>query len=156
MKKLAVSWTALMLVIALMSVCAYAEETVFRTTVPSFHTLSIAIYGNGSVFVNGKEYKQSANITVPRQKDIQVEIKSDTGWCIQRAEYNSLTLSGQIFSRSVTIPSVNADGILAVQFGRTVVTGVKTGDDAQPILWLCILMASAVTSIALLKKLKHT
>ena len=80
----------LALIVALLPVSVWAQETTLTTTVPAVHTLHIALNGNGQIVVDGFPYEQTADIQIKRHSTPEISVIPDSGWKLK-----SVSLDGQ-------------------------------------------------------------
>lgn len=80
----------LVLMIALLPVSVWAQETTLTANVPSVHTLHIELIGNGRIVVDGVPYKQTASLQIKRHSTPEISVIPDNGWKLK-----SVLLDGQ-------------------------------------------------------------
>ncbi len=99
----------------LIPVSAFAAETTLTTTVPSDISLKIQISGKGSVFVNGKEYKKSKEITLKRSGEILYKIVPNKNYEVKSVLYNGDDMTESLKDGTFSV-AVNGDAVLKVDF----------------------------------------
>lgn len=116
---------------ALLPLAALAETTTtLKTTVPSEHTITIVCGEHGSVKINGKTYKGTFTIQVPRLGDMTIRANPDDGyglWKIEAADMDGVTIDG----RKITLSSVHSDNTLIIRFYKLPDTENDEPTDAE-------------------------
>jgi len=132
------------------SFSAMAESTKLQTVIPSEHSITINCGVNGKVMVNGVSYTGTVSLKVPRHSDLVITAVPNSGFGIAQlgaANMDGVTISGQ----TLTLKSVYRDNIVSATFYQllpynpgtgTAFPGVKTGDEAAPALYMCLMLMS--------------
>lgn len=80
----------LVLLVGLLSVSVWAQETTLTADVPSVHALHIELTGNGKIVVDSVPYEKTADIQIKRHSAPEISVIPDSGWNLK-----SILLDGQ-------------------------------------------------------------
>lgn len=125
-------------------ITADAQKTVFRTTIPSEHSLYLIINGQGIVTIDGKQYSKTANIPIPRHSEPFVEIQAARGYYMRSVTYNKENITYLVNSGKWTIPKVETDVLLSVVFVKDS-GNPPTGDAFNP--WMMVLLIASILGL---------
>lgn len=118
----------LLVIVMLLSTTVWAQETTLQTVIPSSHTISMEMIGNGTVFVNGVAYTHSADIQVQRQHRPEISILETGSSRIKTVLWCGEDVTTGFQSGTWLAPVSLEDAVLVVQFEQLSSTP-QTGDD---------------------------
>lgn len=131
----------LALIIALLPVSVWAQETTLTTTVPAVHTLHIALNGNGQIVVDGVPYEQTADIQIKRHSTPEISVIPDSGWKLKSVSLDGQDVTTEFQSGAFTFSEMREDLELTVVFEAQSSTP-QTGDQSNiEILYLLIFLS---------------
>lgn len=119
----------LVLMIALLPVSVWAQETTLTANVPSVHTLHIELTGNGRIVVDGVPYEKTADIQIKRHSTPVISATPDSGWKLESVSFGGKDITEQIQNGTFTCSEMCNDLELIVIFeaqSSTPQTGDKT------------------------------
>lgn len=125
-------------------ITADAQKTVFRTTIPSEHSLYLIINGQGIVTIDGKQYSKTTNIPIQRHSEPFVEIQAARGYYMRSVTYNEENISYLFNSDKWTMPKVETDVSLSVVFVKDS-GNPPTGDSFNP--WIMVLLTASILGL---------
>lgn len=137
----------LVLIVALLPVSVWAQETTLTTTVPSVHTLHIALNGNGQIVVDGVPYKQTASLQIKRHSTPEISVIPDSGWKLKSVLLDGQDITEEFQSGAFAFSEMREDLKLTVVFEEQSSTP-QTGDQSN-IEILYLLMFLSVIGIIL-------
>lgn len=131
----------LVLMIALLPVSVWAQETTLTANVPSVHTLHIELTGNGKIIVDGVPYKKTADIQIKRHSAPAIFANPDSGWKLESVSFGGKDITEQIQNGTFTCPEMCDNAELIVVF-ETQSSAPQTGDKTNiEILSLAMLLS---------------
>jgi len=136
------------------------SNTVLKTSVPDFVTLTIEITGKGSVWIGDQKYSDSQTVSIPRNAQTVVSFQSATGYRLSSIKLNGNDISQQLDGSSLVIDSPNQNMTLSVVFLRksAIWPGMNppTGDyQIRTQFFLCMLSLVSLLLLPLTKRRKH-
>ena len=137
----------LVLIVALLPVSVWAQETTLTTTVPSVHTLRIALNGNGQIVVDGVPYKQTASLQIKRHSTPEISVIPDSGWKLKSVMLDGQDITEEFQDGAFAFSETREDLKLTVVFEAQSSTP-QTGDQSN-IEILYLLMVLSVIGIIL-------
>lgn len=127
------------LIIALLPVSVWAQETTLTANVPSVHTLHIELTGNGRIVVDGVPYEKTAEIQIKRHSAPAVSATPDSGWKLESVSFGGKDITEQIQNGTFNCPEMCNDAELIVVFesqSNTPQTGDKTNIEILSLVML--------------------
>ena len=144
----------LVLIVALLPVSVWAQETTLTTTVPAVHTLYIALNGNGQIVVDGVPYEQTADIQIKRHSTPEISVIPDSGWKLKSVSLNGQNVTEEFQSGVFTFSEMREDLELTVVFEAQSSTP-QTGDQSNiEILYLLMFLSVIGTLLCVLTRRK--
>ena len=137
----------LILIIALLPISVWAQETTLTANVPSVHTLHIELTGNGRIIVDGIPYEKTADIQIKRHSAPAIFANPDSGWKLESVSFGSKDITEQIQNGTFTCPEMCDNAELIVVF-ETQSSTPQTGDQSN-IETLYLLMLLSVIGMLL-------
>ena len=131
----------LVLIVMLLPITVWAQETTLTTTIPSSHTLHIEVTGNGTIMIDGVAYTKTASLQVQRQHRPEILLQITEGQKIKSVLWGSENVTEAFQNGKWTAPEVTEDAVLSVTFEKTSSTP-QTGDTSHPELWFALLILS--------------
>lgn len=132
----------LALMIMLLSVTVWAQETTLTTTIPSSHTLHMEVTGNGTIKVDGVAYTKTASLQVQRQHRPEISVLAADGSKIKTVLWGSEDVTAAFQSGKWTAPEILEDAVLTVVFeGPSDIP--QTGDHRPLDFWVLLMFLSA-------------
>lgn len=145
----------LVLVIVLLPVTVWAQETTLTTVVPTSHTLHIELTGEGTIFVDGVAYTQSADVQIQRQSRPEISLQTTDGYKIKTVLWGSEDVTAAFQNGKWSAPEITEDAALTVTFEKTSSTP-QTGDTFHHKQWLALLTLTVLgLSVCLLRSKKE-
>lgn len=129
----------LVLMIALLPISVWAQETTLTANVPSVHTLHIELTGNGRIVVDDVPYEKTADIQIKRHSTPAIAITPDSGWTLESVSFGAQDITEQIQNGTFVFPEMCNDAELVVVFearGSTPQTGDKTNIEILSLVML--------------------
>ena len=120
----------LVLMIALLPVSVWAQETTVTANVPSVHTLHIDLTGNGRIVVDGVPYETTADIQIKRYSTPAISAIPDSGWELESVSFDNRDITEQIQNGTFTCSEMCDDAELIVVFEAQSSTP-QTGDNSN-------------------------
>ena len=120
----------LVLMIALLPVSVWAQETTLTANVPSVHTLHIDLTGNGRIVVDGVPYETTADIQIKRYSTPAISAIPDSGWELESVSFDNRDITEQIQNGTFTCSEMCDDAELIVVFEAQSSTP-QTGDNSN-------------------------
>lgn len=120
----------LVLIVALLPVSVWAQETTLTTTVPSVHTLHIALSGNGKIVVDGVPYEQNASLQIKRHSTPEISVIPDSGWKLKSVSLDGQDITAEFQSGVFAFSEMCEDLKLTVVF-ETQSSTPQTGDQSN-------------------------
>ena len=143
----------LALIIVLLSVTVWAQETVLTTIVPSSHTLHIDVAGEGTILVDGVAYTKTAEAQVQRHHTPEISILTVDGYRIKTVLWGDEDVTAAFRNGKWTAPKIVDAATLTVTFEQSPIPQSK--ENPCPYLWLVLLiLIILVTVICLLRRKK--
>ena len=143
----------LALIIVLLSVTVWAQETVLTTIVPSSHTLHIDVAGEGTILVDGVAYTKTAEAQVQRHHTPEISILTADGYRIKTVLWGDEDVTAAFRNGKWTAPKIVDAATLTVTFEQSPIPQSK--ENPCPYLWLVLLiLIILVTVICLLRRKK--
>lgn len=131
----------LALIVALLPVSVWAQETTLTTTVPAVHTLHIALNGNGQIVVDGVPYEQTADIQIKRHSTPEISVMPDSGWKLKSVSLDGQDVTTEFQSGAFKFSEMREDLELTVVFEAQSSTP-QTGDQSNiEILYLLMFLS---------------
>ncbi len=131
----------LVLIIVLLSISVWAQETTLTANVPSVHTLHIELTGNGRIVVDGVPYEKTADIQIKRHCTPAISATPDSGWELESVSFGGKDITEQIQNGAFAFPEMCNDAELIVVFESQSNTP-QTGDQSNiEILYLLMLLS---------------
>lgn len=137
----------LVLIIALLPVSVWAQETTLTTNIPSVHTLHIELSGNGRIIVDGVPYEKTEDIQISRHSTPVISATPDSGWKLKSVSFSGKDITEQIQNGTFTCSEMCNNEELIVVFESQSNTP-QTGDQSN-IENLCLLMLLSVIGMLL-------
>lgn len=104
------------LIIALLPVSVWAQETTLTANVPSVHTLHIELTGNGRIVVDGVPYEKTADIQIKRHSAPTISVTPDSGWELESVSFVGKDITERIQNGTFAFPEMCNDTELIVVF----------------------------------------
>lgn len=145
----------LILIVMLLPVTVWAQETTLTTVVPSSHTLHIEVTGNGTIVVEGVAYTKTADIQVQRQHRPEISIQAANDSKIKTVLWDSEDITAAFQDGKWIAPEITENAVLTVTFEKISSTP-QTGDSFYPESWFCLLIFSALGFVVCLRKRKNS
>ena len=131
----------LVLMIALLPVSVWAQETTLTANVPSVHTLHMELTGNGRIVVDGVPYEKTADIQIKRHSAPVISATPDSGWKLESVSFGGKDITEQIQNGTFTCPEMCDNAELIVVF-ETQSSTPQTGDQSNiETLYLLMLLS---------------
>ena len=137
----------LVLIIALLSVSVWAQETTLTANVPSVHTLHIELTGNGRIVVDGVPYEKTADIQIKRHSVPEISVIPDNEWKLKSVFLDGQDITSEFQGGVFDFSEMRDDLKLTVVFEAQSSTP-QTGDQSN-IEILYLLMFLSVIGIIL-------
>jgi len=134
-----------LILLVLLPVTVWAQETTLTTMIPTTHILHIDIVGDGEIVVDGVSYTQSGDLQIPRGATPQISVKPTDGAVLKSAIVNEKDITEELCKGAYTLPEMFFDARLVVAF-ETVPGAPKTGDPA-PVSALCLAMLLSLAGV---------
>lgn len=132
----------LVLIVMLLPITVWAQETTLTTTIPSSHTLHMEVTGNGTIKVDGVAYTKTADIQVQRQYRPEISILAADGSKIKSVFWGSEDVTVAFQNGKWTAPEILEDAVLKVVFeGPSDIP--QTGDHRPLDFWVLLMFLSA-------------
>ena len=146
MKRFTILWSIICVIVfsVVLPITADAQKTVFRTTIPSEHSLYLIINGQGIVTIDGKQYSKTTNIPIQRHSEPFVEIQAARGYYMRSVTYNEENITYLFNSDKWTMPKVETDVSLSVVFVKDS-GNPPTGDSFNP--WIMVLLTASILGL---------
>lgn len=148
MKKKYLVWVAMIFAVAWLlagPLKTFAAETVLTTTVPTEFSLRIEVDGQGTVFVNGTEYRDGDTVVIPRNTDALYRFTPDNGHKLTSVVYNGIQHIGECKDGTLQL-FVDNNAVLQIRF-TAISQGPQTGD-TDNIVGVYAVMALALLTVA--------
>lgn len=143
----------LALMVVLLPVTVWAQETVLTTIVPSSHTLHMEVAGEGTVLIDGVAYTRTAEVQVQRHHAPEISIQAADGFQIKTVLWGSDEVTAAIQNGKWTAPKLVDDAALTVTFEQSSIPQSEKG--CCPCLWIILLiLVILVIVICLLRRKK--
>lgn len=137
----------LVLIVMVLPVTVWAQETTLTTNIPSVHTLHIELTGNGRIVVDGVSYEQTADKQIKRHSAPEISVIPDNGWKIKSVTLDGQDITGKIQRDTFTFPEIYGDVELIVVFEAQ--SGTPQTGDKSNIEMLFLLMLLSVIGMIL-------
>lgn len=131
----------LAIIVMLLPVTVWAQETTLTTVVPSSHTLHIEVTGDGTITIDGVAYTQTADVQVWRQHRPEITIQTAEGSKIKTILWGSQDVTAAFQDGKWTAPEILNDAVLTVTFEKISNTP-QTGDSFHPEFCITLLIFS--------------
>lgn len=141
----------LVLIVVLLPVSVWAQETTLTANVPSVHTLHIELTGNGRIVIDGVPYEKAADIQINRHSIPDISIEPDSGWKLESVSFGSKDITEQIQNGTFTFPEMCNDAELIVVFesqSDVPQTGDKTNIEILSLVMLLSVIGMLLCVIA--------
>lgn len=145
----------LALMIMLLPVTVWAQETTLTTVIPSSHTLHIEVTGNGTIVVDGVAYTKTVDIQVQRQHRPEISVQAANDSKIKTVLWGNEDVTSAFQNGKWTAPEITENAVLTVTFEKISSTP-QTGDSFHLELWLGLLTFSMLGLAVCLRKRKKT
>lgn len=131
----------LVLLVGLLSVSVWAQETTLTANVPSVHTLHIELSGNGKIVVDGVPYEKTADIQIKRHGVPTISFTPDSGWELESVSLNGQDITSEFQEGTFAFPEMCDNSELTVVF-EAISDIPQTGDKLNiKILYLVMLLS---------------
>lgn len=120
----------LVLMIALLPVSVWAQETTLTANVPSVHTLHIELIGNGRIVVDGVPYEKTADVLIKRHSTPIISVTPDNGWKLKSVLLDGQYITAEFQGGTFTCSEMCDDAELIVVFEAQSSTP-QTGDNSS-------------------------
>jgi len=137
----------LALIVVLLPVSVWAQETTLTADVPSVHNLHIELTGKGRIIVDGVPYEKSVNLQIRRHSTPALSATPDSGWKLKSVSFGDQDITGQIQNGTFTFPEMCDDAELIVVFEAK--SNVPQTGDQTNIEILSLLMLLSVVGMIL-------
>lgn len=104
------------LVVMLCSCVVCAKDTVLTTTVPDTCLLTLNISGEGTVWINGQDYRKTSTIEIKRNQKIKIDMQSEQGWHLDSLLHDGENKISHLENGIYTFETGNATSIINVSF----------------------------------------
>ena len=132
----------LVLIVMLLPITVWAQETTLTTVVPSSHTLHIEVTGDGTITIDGVAYTQTADVQVWRQHRPEISLQIADGYKIKTVLWDGDDVTAAFQSGKWTAPEILEDAVLTVVFeGPSDIP--QTGDHRPLDFWVLLMFLSA-------------
>ena len=132
----------LVLIVMLLPITVWAQETTLTTTIPSSHTLHMEVTGNGTIKVDGVAYTTTADIQIQRQCRPEISLQITEGQKIKSVLWDGDDVTAAFQSGKWTAPEILEDAVLTVVFeGPSDIP--QTGDHRPLDFWVLLMFLSA-------------
>lgn len=131
----------LAIIVMLLPVTVWAQETTLTTVVPSSHTLHIEVTGEGTILVDGVAYIKTVDISVKRQQMPEISVLTAEGSKIKTILWGSQDVTAAFQDGKWTAPEILNDAVLTVTFEKISNTP-QTGDNIYLEFWIALLIFS--------------
>lgn len=135
------------LIIALLPVSVWAQETTLTANVPSVHALHIELTGNGRIVVDGVPYEKTVSLQIKRHSVPEISVIPDSGWKLESVSFGGKDITEQIQNGTFAFPEMCHDAELIVVF-ETQSSTPQTGDKSN-IEFLYLVMFLSVIGMLL-------
>ena len=143
----------LVLIVMLLPITVWAQETTLTTTIPSSHTLHMEVTGNGTIKVDGVAYTKTASLQVQRQHRPEISVLAADGK-IKTVLWDGDDVTAAFQSGKWTAPEILEDAVLQVVFeGPSDIP--QTGDHRPLDFWVLLMFLSAGLSGLLMASQKR-
>lgn len=143
----------LALMIVLLPVTVWAQETTLITVVPASHTVHMEVAGEGTVLIDGVAYTKAAKVQVQRHHTPEISIQAADGFQIKTVFWGNEDVTAAIQNGKWTAPKLVDDAALTVTFEQSSIPQSEQG--CCPCLWIVLLiLAILVIVICLLRRKK--
>ena len=129
------------IIVILLPVTVWAQETTLTTVVPSSHTLHIEVIGEGTILVDGVAYIKTVDISVQRQHRPDISILAADDSIIKTVLWGNKEVTAGFQDGKWTAPEILNDATLTVTFEKISNTP-QTGDSFHPEFWITLLIFS--------------
>lgn len=120
----------LILIVVLLPVSVWAQETTLTANVPSVHTLHIELTGNGRIVVDGVPYEQTADIQIKRHSTPIISVTPDNGWKLKSVLLDGQYITAEFQGGAFVFSEMRNDVKLTVVFEAQSSTP-QTGDNSS-------------------------
>lgn len=141
----------LVLMIALLPVSVWAQETTLTANVPSVHTLHIELNGNGRIVVDGVPYEKTVSLQIKRHSVPEISVIPDIGWKLESVSFGGKDITEQIQNGTFTCPEMCDNAELIVVFetqSSTPQTGDKTNIEILSLVMLLSVLGMILCMVA--------
>ena len=136
-----VRYLFLVLIIILLPVSVWAQETTLTTTIPTVHTLHITLNGKGQIVVDDVPYEQIASLQVKRYNTPKISVIPSNGWQLQSVFLDGQDITTEVQNGTFLLAEMCNDVTLTVIF-ETQISTPQTGDQSNiEIIYLLILLS---------------
>lgn len=143
----------LALMIGLLSVTVWAQETTLQTIVPSNHIIHLDLKGTGTILVDGVAYSDSADIQVQRQHRPEISIPVAEGKKIKSVLWGSEDVTSAFENGKWVTPEIVEDVVLTITL-EEISSTPQTGDNSNLNLWVVLLSISLIGLVVCLRRSK--
>ena len=150
--------TACQIILALFLLCllpltVWAQETALTTVVPSSHTLSVLVEGEGTILVDGVVYTKTEKVQVQRHRRPEIHIQAAEGSQIKKVLWGEEEITASLRNGSWTAPETVEDAALTVTFEQIFTPQVE--EPCYHELWIVLLiLALLLLAICLLRRMR--
>lgn len=120
----------LVLIVALLPVSVWAQETTLSANVPSSHTLHIELTGKGKIVVDGVPYEQNASLQIKRHSTPEISVIPDSGWKLKSVLLDGQDITEEFQDGAFAFSETREDLKLTVVF-ETQSSTPQTGDQSN-------------------------
>gem|GEM_PF-1462057 len=106
----------MVLVIMLCSCVVCAKDTVLTTTVPDTCLLTLNISGEGTVWINGQDYRKTSTIEIKRNQKIKIDMQSKQGWHLDSLLHDGENKISHLVNGIYTFETGNATSEINISF----------------------------------------
>ncbi len=133
----------LVLLVGLLPVSVWAQETTLTANVPSVHTLHIELTGNGKVVIDGVPYEKTASLQVQRHSAPIISVEADEGSKIKSVSLSGQDITGECQSGTFAIPEMCDNAKLTVVF-EAISDIPQTGDKTSIEILSLVMLLSVI------------
>lgn len=141
----------LVLIVVLLPVSVWAQETTLTANVPSVHTLHMELTGNGRIVVDGVPYENTAEIQIKRHSAPTISVTPDSGWELESVTFDGKDITEEFQSCTFTFPEMCDNAELIVVFeakSSTPQTGDKTNIEILSLVMLLSVLGMILCVVA--------
>ena len=137
----------LVLMIALLPVSVWAQETTLTANVPSVHTLHIELTGNGRIVVDGVPYEKTVSLQIKRHSVPEISVIPDNEWKLKSVFLDGQDITSEFQGGVFDLSEMRDDLKLTVVFEAQ--SGTPQTGDQTNIEMLSLVMLLSVIGLIL-------